>query len=268
MNTSRSTPLRHLVRRVLPVVLLALLAAPTWAYVVVLKDGTQIEAKEKYKIDGDQVLVILPNGTETSIPRKELDVAATEKANAGGKGMAKTIVDESKQKGPKAPPPTRDPTLGDILSRRGTGLSLPDAKRRDPQDMSDTAPLTTAGFVDLTRMPRHPYHDADITAEILRYLQAQGVEGSRIYEGTSLDRPFVEVVASTEATVFKVLKDAANALVQAHDRYPDRIAALQLLMTTRAQLRAGQFELTIEQANALVADQIDAPTFFTRYVQF
>jgi len=264
-----TSTLQHIVRRGLPILLLLLIASPLWAYVVVLKDGTKIAAKEKYRIDGEKVIVTLPSGAETFFPRKDLDVAATEKANAGGKGLAKTLVDENDQRiQSKAPPPKHDPTLEDILTQRGGGLSLPDAKRRDPQEIADQAPLTAAGFVDLARMPRHPYQDADITSEVLRYLQAQGVEGARIYQGTSLDRPFVEVVASTEATVFKVLKDAANALVQAHDRYPDRIAAMQLLMTTRAQVRAGQFELTVEQASALVTDQIDPPAFFYRYVQF
>ena len=272
----RYVPVAHVatvarvLRRVVSVLALLLVAAPVWSYTIILKDGTEIVAKDKYRLVGEKAYLVLPNGVETFINAKEIDVKATEAANDVEMGTARVLIDERVDKGriPQKQAPAQDKeTLGDLLGRREGGLKLPEVRKRGVMAHEDI-PLTEAGFPDLMRLKRVPYQDGDVMTELMRYLQGQGVEGLRIYQGTTPARPFIEAVAGSEAIVFKVLKDTANALVQVHDRFPDRVEAVELLMTTQSQLRAAQFEITPDLAAALVSEKIDPPSFFYRHVQF
>ncbi len=259
-----------LFRRFAIALIVLVVATPTWAYIVYLKDGSEIVIKEKYRVVGEKAFLILPSGTETSINVSEIDVAKTDERNKVDLGTARVL----DGLGPRTTPEPADPvlerdTLGDVLGGRA-GLSLPEVRKR--QQVANTEieelPLTAAGFVDLMQLIRNPYTDPEITTELLQYLKGQGVDEVKIYQGTAADSPLIEIVTNSEASVFKVLKDCANALVQMHGRFPNRVGALEVLMVTGSQVRAGQFVLTPAMANLLVTDAIDAPTFFCRHVQF
>lgn len=258
-------------RRFVLVLVLLLLATPAWAYVIYLKDGSQIQARDKYRVVGDKAYFTLPSGTETFIPLAEIDVTKTEEVNRVKLGAARILegVGEAEERSRRTEP-IREDTLEDLIAGRSTGLSLPEVRRRDEASAPrpDELPLTRAGYVDLMALPRLPYTDPEITSEVLQYLKGQGVEEVKIYRGTAPESPLIEVVANSEASVFKALKDCANALVQLNGRYPDRVGALELLLVTGAQVRAGQFVLTPPLANQLVTGKIDGPAFFYRHVQF
>jgi len=260
-----------LFRRFAIAVVLLVVTTPTWAYIVCLKDGSQIATKEKYRIVGEKAYLILPSGTETSLSVSEIDFEKTEELNQLNLGTARVIEATGPTTTPEAPEPeAQEDTLGDLVGRRSR-LSLPPARKREEETAAadyGELPLTQAGFVDLMALSRNPYTDSEITIELLQYLKGQGVEEIKIYQGTAADSPLIEIVANSEASVFKVLKDCANALVQLHGRFPEKVGALELLMVTGAQVRAGQFVLTPTMANLLVTEAIDAPTFFCRHVQF
>ncbi|MCP5117176.1 MAG: hypothetical protein GY953_40645, partial [bacterium] len=107
-----------------------------------------------------------------------------------------------------------------------------------------------------------------ITAEVLGYRKGQGVDRVRIFQGTEPNRPLLEIVAASEASVFKALSDSANGLAQIHQRFPKQVAAFELVMMNESQARAGQFVLTPELANLLVTGRLKPPGFFLRYVEF
>src|SRR5262245_16021416 len=70
---------------------LLLLSAPAFAYIVFLKDGTQVSTKEKYRVEGDRAVLVLRSGTETFIDLAEIDIAKTEEVNKIDFGTAKLI---------------------------------------------------------------------------------------------------------------------------------------------------------------------------------
>lgn len=255
-----------------------LIVAPALAYTVFLKDGTQIIAKEKYRIEGERVILTLPSGTQAFYQAAEVDIAKTEEFNKVDYGTAKVI--EGKETRTLATDEALDDkvTLTDLLSRREKTLAMPEPQRRAPdtptpterdsQELAASVPRTKAGFADFFEMPREPYPKAVILSEVMRYLKGQGWDAVRLYRGTRLDRPLVEIVAASEASVFKAMKDAANGLVQIHERFPEDVGGFELLLVTDSQLRAGQFTLTPELANLLVTEELDVASFFLRYVEF
>lgn len=67
------------------VALVVLLPATASAvYVVILRDGTRISARERFKIQGDMAIITLTNGTVTQIQASRIDQAASDKASAAG----------------------------------------------------------------------------------------------------------------------------------------------------------------------------------------
>src|SRR5215510_11168279 len=71
--------------RTLPRLLVAaaglLLASPLFAYVIVLKDGSKIIAKEKPTVQGDRLVFVTRIGTAQSLPVADLDKKATDATN-------------------------------------------------------------------------------------------------------------------------------------------------------------------------------------------
>ena len=251
-------------------VALLLFAAPAWGYIVFLQDGSQLNTKSAPEVRDDGLAYLfLINGTMTTLDPNEIDFEKTRKENAGANlGSARLIEASGESRSLKVEDAKEDEqTLGGLISGGQTSLSLPENRRRQIAGQ-EAIPTTPAGFVDLVALRRMPYEDAEVSSELQRYLQGQGVEGASLYMGTEPDRLLLEVTANSEASVFKIVKDAANALVQMHRQFPDRVAALELVMLTDAQVRAGQFVLTPELAGELVTGKMDAPSFFYRHVQF
>src|ERR1044071_7367678 len=84
--------------------LLVLAAGPAHAYVIYLKDGSTIEAREKYKVQGNTAVIIMTNGSESTLPMSQIDVARTQSANASDFGSATVL------RGPApAPQPSATP---------------------------------------------------------------------------------------------------------------------------------------------------------------
>ena len=73
---------RRFVRGAALVLAATLLAAPLFAYTIFLKDGSTIIAKEVHRVEGDRVIITLPNGTETFIALEEVDLERTKAFNA------------------------------------------------------------------------------------------------------------------------------------------------------------------------------------------
>ena len=261
--------------RLAVLLLLLVPATSAWAYTVFFKNGSQITTREKYRIEGDKAILILPSGAEYFYDASEIDFEKTEEFNKLDLGTARLIDEGGETKRMTKEAPLDDEvTLEDLLRGRETGLALPERRQRrheqqpDPEESAAAAPRTRAGFIDLLNLPRDPYPKPNIMAEVMRYLKGQGIDNVRLYRGSQPDRALVEIVAASEASVFKALRDSANSLVQIHQRFPDDVDAFELLLLTDNQVRAGQFTLTPELANQLATGELDPPNFFLRYVEF
>jgi hypothetical protein len=243
-----------------------LTAGPVAAYTIYLKDGSTVQAKSKYRIEGNRAYIVLPNGTQSFIDAREIDVKRTEAANKADYGGNAVILQEAAPPtdGTPAPPPQR--RLSDVIAKRGSELPGP---QREPVKATPLDSLKTrSGHPDLTTLPRRAYEPAEIAAEIRQFFLGQGVAEVAVFSGTRPSHPLVQVTASTESGVFKGLAVGANAVLHIRDRFPGKVDAFDLLLVTPTNERAGQFVLTPEMASDLVAKKVQLAAFFIENVQF
>lgn len=245
----------------------ALLAAPAAAYIVVLKDGSRIVAEKQYEVRDGKAIITLPSGTQTFIDADEIDHEATEEANRRGYGKAEVIERPDAEQVKAAPPPERRKTLAE-LADRDTGLDRLEPHRREPRTREGSVARTPAGFVDLSSLPPRAFRDLELAAEVQRFFRGQGVDGVDLYQGSEPDRLYAEVTTNSEASVFRALEVAAEALLATRASHPGRVAALELFLATPDRERAGQFVLTPELARELVEDGVEVSRFFVENVQF
>lgn len=251
--------------------LLLTLTSPAWAYTVYLKDGSKIIAKERYRVKGDQAVLILPNGTETSIPANSIDIKKTEAENRDDIGTALVIEGgKARQARPgeiqSEQDRNRDKRLADLIAERAVATrKLPEARREN----TESTPVTSgSGNPDLSTLARRPYQEADIASQIEAALDAAGVAGASVFQGTASSRPFVFFSANSEAEVMAGITAGADALLKVQQLFPGRVSALELLMVTTNNERAGQFLLTPDQASDLVNKRVSPTAFFMENVQF
>jgi hypothetical protein len=252
-------------------VLLALSAAALLAaggYTIVLKDGSTLVAKEKYRVEGTRAIITQLNGTQTFVRADQIDVPKTEAANRNGYGSAVVIPGSPQDIGAPPPQMEKDKTLADLARGGASARELPTTRRDKNEAVPGRLIKTRAGYLDLSTLPRKPYTHADLTAEMQQFFRGQGIEEVEIYEGTQGDRPLLEITTNSEGSVFKALTTAANGLLHMRDAFPGKIAAFEVLLTTPSRERAGQFVLTPDMATDLVSKKVDVTAFFVRYVQF
>jgi len=255
--------------------LLALVAAASLllaaaGYTIVLKDGSTLIAKEKYTVQNGRAIITLLNGTQTFVAADQIDVRKTEQANKLGLGTGVLVPGSPQDIGTVPAQPRKDETLADLIHKQGAGpREVPGSKRQKDQPPAAGRLLKTkAGFPDLSAFPRKPFAHADVTAQLQQFFRAQGFDQVEIWEGTQSDRPLIEISTNSEGSVFKALSTAANGLLQIRTTFPNRLSAFEVLLTTPARERAGQFELTPEMATELVSKKVDVTAFFVKNVQF
>ncbi len=240
-------------------------------YLVVLKNGNRIEAREKYEVRGDTAIVTLLNGTRVSYQLDQIDAAATEEVNSSGFGSAVQI-DTFEEPEPPTPEEVDGPkaTLSDLINQRSAGLRRLPGSRREARPELETSdvPRTEAGFTDLLSLPRQPYGELEIAGELQKTYRTYQVDSVSIFHGTGGDRPLIEVSTNSEASVFRAVTVSAKALLDAREQYGNRLGGIDLLLITTENQRAGQFRLDSEMADELMSRQIEPAEFFLKYVQF
>jgi hypothetical protein len=253
-------------------VLLLLLAVPGFAYTVVLKDGSKVQAKKKYRIVGDKAMITLVNGSESFLLLAQIDIPATDRLNQNDYGGTAVVIDSGKPQAPpppqaSAPAPAQPGSLAELIKRRQLESRVPEPKIR-PQSPSAPAPMprstrfyeTPAG-----KTSRRAYPNTSVTDSLATYLRGQGLDEFRLYAGSKSGRVLVEATTASEASAFKTLTVTANALLEVKGR---EVAAIELTMQTPAGERAGTFLITPEQAAQLSTNKIEVSAFYVRNVQF
>ncbi len=257
--------------RLLPLVALALalLAAPAAAYVIILKDGTQVITRDLYRVENGKARFVLQNGTESFLELQEIDIPKTDEANRVNYSGAMVLDTGKVEQFKEGTPTPRAPKLADLIAARGDGglRALPSTRRSEP-DRSGRPMQTSAGYQDLTRFPHTTMRDTDVSTSLLAFFQAQNVEGVVIYQGTRERVPLVEITTGSEAAVFRGLLVSANALLATRDKHRDRVDSLQVVLITPQGSRAGQFELSPEDAAGLASRRLELTRFYVDNVQF
>lgn len=253
-------------RRISPclVFLLAfLIAGSASAYTIVLKDGTKLEAREKYRVEGDKALIYLINGTLVTYDLEKIDRDRTDAANTSNFGKAVLFEDGQARTGPPPPPPPRTDSLSDLIKKRRADLRTPEQSRRSENPGESRQPGVAPVLANLKG-----YRDLEMVGELQEYLRSQGVEPLGVYQGSSNAQPLIIAKATSEATVFRALKVAANALLEMRARHGDSLKALELRLEASGRSNAGDFLLDPDKAHELVDGRIETSAFFVKYVEF
>jgi hypothetical protein len=243
------------------IVCLGLLVTPAEAaYTVHLKDGSTLQAREAYTVEGETAIIILENGTRAALPLAEIDVERTQRNNQGGLSGAKVLQDGRfvDLEEVENDAPTRE-TLGTMISSGRATATAGSA----PASASEGSPSgeTPAASV------RRPFDDQPLSEAIQGAFAELQVERLEVLEGTD-GAPLLEVVTDSESAVFRGLRVAARVLGAVRTASPGRISAFDLHFVTPEGQEAGSFRLTPEQADELDTRRIEPSEFYVRHVQF
>lgn len=252
---------------VLAALLAVLLAGPLAAYTIYFKDGRTLQTKGKHRLVNGRAVVTLLNGTEASFDPRQIDEKKTEEMNKKDLGAAMILDSGTNRQQPGAqPPPEPERRLSDIAARDVGPRDQP-VSRRDEAAAAGRA-ARGRGSADLMSLSRNPYGDAAVASELTQFFLGQKAEGVEVLQGSQASRPLTRVTTSSESSVFRALLTGANALLHIRGRYPQKVEGLELLMVTPGGERAGQFMLTPDMAEDLVAKRVGLVSFFLDNVQF
>lgn len=249
----RVTPFRLLV------LVLFSAAAAQASFTVYMKDGSTVQAKEPYTIEGDTAIIILENGTRAALPFSEIDVERTQKNNEGSLSGAKILRDGrfvDLDELPEAPPQRE--TLGTMInSGRATATAAsPDA---------DALPTERPGPGQ--EAAHRPYADQGLTQAIENAFAELQLDEIDVFQGDG-GAPLLQVVTETESAVFRGLRVAARVLMAVRAARPGEVPAFDLHFLTPQGQEAGSFRMTPEQAEALDSRHLEPSEYYVRNVRF
>jgi len=127
---------------------------------------------------------------------------------------------------------------------------------------------TSGDYLDLLSSQRQPFRNLDLAAEIQEVFLAQGVAGMQLAQGTAADRVILEITTDSEASVFRALEAAADALLHVRTRTAAPVAAFEIVLVTSSRSRGGQFLLTPQMASQLADGELELPAFYVQNVQY
>ncbi len=244
-------------KRILVVValLVAVTAVAQEAYVIMLRNGDRIVAHQKYVVKGSMALVTLKNGTLTSIPLSQIDVAATDKLNARQLGDAVPLdwVDRTGR-------PIATPSPTPSVAR----LGHIDDKLAIPQG-SAAQPTPTPGI----SLHGDAYPDKEVDEAFRQGLESYHLFLYRTSQGTRPNYYFMEVQVNGQPEVLRALQAVTRTyqvlVADAPSRAPERVE-LQLLNESGRE--AGVFRISPEDAAQLAAGKVTPEDFFVQHVIF
>ena len=252
---------------IVALVVMLLAGAPLAAYTIWLKDGSTVIARDKYEVKDGKAIITLNNGTQTFMDLALIDVAKTNAANHGTDYNVTELGNTRSVPGQEAPP-TKAKTLGDLVAAHSpSARSLPTARRATGPSAGQVV-RSKAGNLDLATLPQTPFAHPEVAADLQQFFHSQGIDDVQLLAGSQGDRLLLLFNASSEGSVFQGLSASGNALLRAHDRFPQQVAAFELLFLSPTREKGGQFLLTPEGAADLVSKKIDTASFFVANVQF
>ena len=248
----------------------ALLAAlPAPAYLIILKDGTRIEAAEKPVEQGRNFIFKDKLGARKMIAVAEVDPAKTEQANKENYRDAYILGDPAPMK-KESEESAKAPSLSEFIRQTKRSdipvpTPVPAANPGDPSTLQ--SPERSAQRGSERAMNPVPGNVLDPVTQdaFLRAYQSAAVRGARITQaGAGTIR--VQAVTDNETVVFGALVGTARGLKEA--RTAGRLVEqVELFMATSAGENAGRFLITPEAADSLLNGTVPPARFFVANVQ-
>ncbi len=248
--------------RVLSVLLLAAMlgfAGSAAAYVIILKSGGRLIARAKPTVQGENYVYQDKLGTWQQVRTTEVDAEKTEKENALGLRDAYVLGKTGAEETTQPPPQPQAPSLSDYIRRnRKTDLEAPPIPTPAPHEVGFRAPAE-AGAAP-------PTIDPAVNEAFLRAMETAGVRGVRLAPGPGgLIR--VQAITDTETAVFAAIGASARGMKEARAA-GQKVEKVQLYLATANGSPAGKFELSPDDADALLNGTISAAKYFVANVIF
>jgi len=257
-DVSRRAPRARRLAALLGVVLLvALTVGATTGYVVILKNGQRIRAREPFTIKGKEAIIVLVTGTLTAIPLEKVDIVATQRYNKLGLGDALTIEGLG---GVNAPQPTPTPKRA-----LGSYVTLQTQDSAELGSIETPTPTPTPGI----KLQNTPFPNTKVDEAFKQVFDQHHLYLVRTSIGTRSDYYFVQAVTDSETEVFNALRAIAAAYSVIHNLQPTMApAAVELEMVTTSGKPAGTFRISLDQAQALESGQVGVEAFYVKNVIF
>jgi hypothetical protein len=250
---------------------LALVAAPSFAYTIYLKDGTRLIAREKYTVEGDLAILYQPSGTKSSLPLEQIDVERTEEANVGNLSSTAYVIEggqatEVKKNSKPAPKKQR---IQDLIKADSAGIRADRTAARTGALMPEAAKRPdSAGKAGTGKRGRAPLANVALAGEIRGFVLARGVTGIEIYAGPNPSWPLLVYNTGSEGAVFKALLTGANALLHFQGTRGSEVQGVEIVCETADGGSGGRFSLTPKQASEIVSGRTEITRFYVENVQF
>lgn len=239
-----------------------LLALEAPAYLIILKDGTRIEAAAKPVASGRNYLFHDKLGAQKMIAISEVDPARTEAANKENYRDAYILGDPEPMKKETAST-AKAPSLSEyIRQNRKAQIEAPPVSS---PAIPGEAPSAARGAERAEAPASTNVLDPIVQDAFLRAFQTAAVRGTRLTQlgGGALR---VQAVTDSETIVFGALVGAARGLKEA--RTAGRLVEkVELYMSTSAGENAGKFLITPEDAETLLNGTLSPARFFVANVQ-
>lgn len=214
-------------------------------YIVVLKDGKRMVAKQKWTVSGGKAIIELENGQRIQIDPALIDARASEAATKSGLGDAKVL---AVQPAASASPEKPKSSLGSLATIRKPATKPEETAQQTATD----APPVASGSIepDVASKFSAAYenvalYDAKLTPQ----------EGGRLR---------IDLTADNEDQVFKAL--SATSFIFAN--VPSSVTMVELFMRTTNGGSSGRFQMTKEDAIALANKKIEWSDYYVRRVIF
>ena len=227
----------------------ALLSANAFAtYIVVMKDGTRYNAKQKWTVVNGKAIIVLENGQSLQVDPSFINVPQSEQLTKLGITSA-GIIDLSTNQ----PPATTAPKTSSLGS--SIKLRTPAQQKAAAQQQASSTPSApvTGGLSPL----------------VMETFE-RAYEEVKIYErklaGTGAHSLRAELTVDTEDRVFNAISATAFLMVKNAGVEGVKIDSVELFMKMTTGGAAGRFQMSRADADALVNRTISQQDYFVRHV--
>ena len=242
--------------------LFAFASTPASAYVIYLKGGRQIIAKDKPSVQGKNLVFYSPIGALQTVPISEYDEKSTIEANKAGTGDAYVLGESPNVVDPA---PLKKPSLSQYIKvNKKTDIpEEPHVIPPLPKSSGDGATASSGKPGTQLAAPTVAALDPQVDNVFSRALETSGIRGPRVLPVHNGVR--IQAVTENEDQVFGALKAIARGLKESRAA-GHMMEKADIYLATAAGESAGHFEMTAEDADALLNGKITVAKYFVANV--
>ena len=233
--------------------LLAALFVSTQAfatYYIVLKDGSQIRARQKWTVSGGKAIVQLEGGGTMTLDPNAIDVAKSEQTTKMGGASVFNTTDT----GAVTPQPQAQPTLGGAFKLH----KLPQDASQNTAPATNTVPIPT---------PSGPQLSSEVLNNFERAYENVGIFEHKI-TSTGPHSLRAELTADNEEKVFNAISATSFLIMRNAGVTGAQVDQVELFMKTTTGGSSGRFQMTRADAASLDGKTITREEYFVRKVLY